>query len=30
MSENGLRKVFRMNKIKIIKSVTGLRNKATY
>jgi hypothetical protein len=30
MSENGLRKVFRINKIKILMSVTGLHNKATY
>jgi hypothetical protein len=30
MSENGLRKLFRINKIKIIISVTGLHNKATY
>ena len=30
MSENGLRKVFRINKIKILMSITGLHNKATY
>ena len=30
MSENGLRKLFRINEIKIIMSVTGLRNRATY
>ena len=30
MSENGLRKLFRMNEIKIIMSVSGLHNKATY
>jgi hypothetical protein len=30
MSENGLRKLFRIHKIKIIMSVTGLHNKATY
>ena len=30
MSENGLRKLFRINKIKILMSVTGLHNKATY
>jgi hypothetical protein len=30
MSENGLRKLFRINEIKIIMSVTGLHNKATY
>ena len=30
MSENRLRKLFRINKIKIIMSVTGLHNKATY
>ena len=30
MSENGLRKLFRINKIKIIMSVAGLHNKATY
>jgi hypothetical protein len=30
MSENVLRKLFRLNKIKIIMSVTGLHNKATY
>jgi hypothetical protein len=30
MSENGLRELFRINKIKIIMSVTGLHNKATY
>jgi hypothetical protein len=27
MSENGLRKLFRINEIKIIMSVTGLHNK---
>jgi hypothetical protein len=30
MSENGLRKVFRINEIQILMSVTGLHNKATY
>jgi hypothetical protein len=30
MSENGLRKLFRINEIKILMSVTGLHNKATY
>jgi hypothetical protein len=30
MSENGLRKLFRINEIKILISVTGLHNKATY
>ena len=30
MSENGLRKLFRINKINIIISVTGIHNKATY
>ena len=30
MSENGLRKLFRINKIKIFMSVTWLHNKATY
>ena len=30
MSESGLRKLFRINKIKILMSVTGLHNKATY
>jgi hypothetical protein len=30
ISENGLRKLFRINEIKIIMSVTGLHNKATY
>jgi hypothetical protein len=30
MSENGLHKLFRINKIKIIMSVTGLHIKATY
>ena len=30
MSENGLRKLFRINKIKIRMSVTWLHNKATY
>jgi hypothetical protein len=29
MLENGLRKLFRINKIKILMSVTGLHNKAT-
>ena len=30
MLENGLRKLFRINEIKIIMSVTGVHNKATY
>ena len=30
MSENGLRKLFRINKIEMFMSVTGLHNKATY
>ena len=30
MSENGLRKLFRISEIKILMSVTGLHNKATY
>ena len=30
MSKKGLRKVFLINEIKIIMSVTGLLNKATY
>jgi hypothetical protein len=30
MSENGLRKLFRINEIKILMSVPGLHNKATY
>ena len=30
MSEVGLRKLFRINEIKILMSVTGLHNKATY
>jgi hypothetical protein len=30
MSENGFRKLFRIQEIKIIMSVTGLHNKATY
>jgi hypothetical protein len=30
MSENGLRKLFRINKIKILMSVTGLQNKAAH
>jgi hypothetical protein len=30
MSENGLRKLFRKNEIKILMSVTGLHNKGSY
>ena len=30
MSENGLRKLFRINEIKMFMSVTGHHNKATY
>ena len=30
MSENGLRKLFRINKIKILMLVTWLHNKAAY
>ena len=30
MSENGLRKLFLINEIKILMSVTGLHTKATY
>jgi hypothetical protein len=30
MSENRLSKLFRINKIQILMSVTGIHNKATY